>query len=118
MRRDDDRDDPKRDASCWPSDASVSHAEARALCGTVVPTASRAGSEEQHDERASPIGRHIVVAAAAVARVTPSQLCCCLWVARAAMNVIVEREREDRDQCREQKSQRAHSFAASKKPVK
>lgn len=60
----------------------------------------------------------IVVAAAAVARVTPSQLCCCLWVARAAMNVIVEREREDRDQCREQKSQRAHSFAASKKPVK
>lgn len=36
----------------------------------------------------------IVVAAAAVERVTPSQLCCCLWVARAAMNVIVERERE------------------------
>lgn len=36
----------------------------------------------------------IVVAAAAVARVTPSQLCCCLWVARAAMNVIVERGRE------------------------
>lgn len=60
----------------------------------------------------------IVAAAAAVERVTPSQLCCCLWVARAAMNVIVEREREDRDQCREQKSQRAHSFAASKKPVK
>lgn len=118
MRRDDDRDDPKRDASCRPSDASVSHAEARALCGTVVPTASRAGSEEQHDEPASPIGCHCCC-------------CCCCWESDPLTALLLplgctccnerdrgEREREDRDQCREQKSQRAHLFAASKKPVK
>lgn len=52
MRRDDDRDDPKRDASCWPSEESVSHAQAQAIYGTVVPTASRAGSDEQHEKRA------------------------------------------------------------------
>lgn len=57
----------------------------------------------------------VVVVAAAVERMTPSQLCCCLWAARAAMNMIVDRERERN---RAQESQRVRSFAASKKPVK
>lgn len=113
MRRDDDRDDPKRDASCRPSDASVSHAEARALCGTVVPTGSRAGSEEQHDERASPIGCHCCC-------------CCCCWQSDPLTALLLplgctccnERDRGERERDTERKRARERSFAASKKPVK